>query len=208
MYPVTADLHGKASRDDRTAAARIQAELAGASPSYSRRSSISCLRGFWDLGAHGFVGPFSLPDDRYFCERVGGMRGAGGAPRPAVQGPSGARAPGRPRKRSASGQPAAKARRTRLAVSMTRAAMLISRSRKVENSALARSRGLDGVANGEHEPVSRRAQREADLIGDRGTTGRSIGSELRLVQLDEVRPARARNRGRRKSIPPRRIRRW
>ena len=24
-------------------------------PSYSRRSSISCLRGFWDLGAHGFV---------------------------------------------------------------------------------------------------------------------------------------------------------
>ena len=30
----------------------------GASPSYSRRSSISCLRGFWDLGAHGFVGLF------------------------------------------------------------------------------------------------------------------------------------------------------
>ena len=27
----------------------------GASPSYSRRSSIWCLRGFWDLGAHGFV---------------------------------------------------------------------------------------------------------------------------------------------------------
>ena len=27
----------------------------GASPSYSRRPSISCLRGFWDLGAHGFV---------------------------------------------------------------------------------------------------------------------------------------------------------
>ena len=25
------------------------------SPSYSRRPSISCLRGFWDLGAHGFV---------------------------------------------------------------------------------------------------------------------------------------------------------
>ena len=24
-------------------------------PSYSRRSSIWCLRGFWDLGAHGFV---------------------------------------------------------------------------------------------------------------------------------------------------------
>ena len=46
---------------------------------------------------------------------------------------------------------------------------------------------------GEHEPVSRRVQREADLICDRGTTGRSIGSELRLVQLDEVLglPARA-----------------
>ena len=25
------------------------------SPSYSRRSSIWCIRGFWDLGAHGFV---------------------------------------------------------------------------------------------------------------------------------------------------------
>ena len=36
----------------------FEAELAGSSPSYSRRSSISCLRGFWDLGAHGFVGLF------------------------------------------------------------------------------------------------------------------------------------------------------
>ena len=66
--------------------------------------------------------------------------------RPVVQGPRAERAPGRLRNRSASGQPAAKARRTRLAVSMTRAAILISRSRKVENSALARSRGL-GMAS-------------------------------------------------------------
>src|SRR5271169_6862145 len=93
-------------------------------------------------GEHGTA----PPDDRYFCERVGGMTRGGGAPCPAVQGPSGARAAGRPRKRSASGQPAAKARRTRLAVSMTRAAILISRSRRVENSAFARSRGF-GMAS-------------------------------------------------------------
>ena len=106
---------------------------------------------------------------------------------PRVQGPSGASAPGRPRNRSASGQAAAKARRTRLAVSMTRAAILISRSRKVANSALARSRGFgNGVADGEHQPISGGVQHEADLIGDGGTAGRAIGSELRLVQLDQV----------------------
>ena len=43
-----------------------------------RRSSISCLRGFWDLGGARVRWAFSLPDDRYFCERVGGMRGAEG----------------------------------------------------------------------------------------------------------------------------------
>src|ERR1700677_1611372 len=48
------------------------------------------------------------------------------------------------------------------------------------------ARFRDGVANGEHEPIGRCVQREADLICDRGTTGRSIGSELRLVQFNEV----------------------
>ena len=70
---------------------------------------------------------------------------------------------------------------------MTRAAILISRSRKVENSALARSRGL-GMASrtGEHEPIGRCVQNEADLVADAGTAGGSIGSELRLVQFNEV----------------------
>ena len=55
------------------------------------------------------------------------------------------------------------------------------------------ARFRDGVANGEHERASRRVQNKADLICDRGTAGRSIGSELRLVQLNEVLglPARA-----------------
>ena len=45
---------GRPENVDRNAG--IAAQLrGGASPSYSRRSSIWCLRGFWDLGAHGFV---------------------------------------------------------------------------------------------------------------------------------------------------------
>ena len=65
---------------------------------------------------------------------------------PGGHGPSSANARGRLQNRSASGQAAAKARRTRLAVSMTRAAILIRRRRKVENSAFARSR-IFGMAS-------------------------------------------------------------
>ena len=65
-------------------------------------------------------------------------RGAG----PVVQGPRGMSAAGREAKRSAFGHAAAKARRTRLAISTTRAAILMSLRRSVANSAFARSRDL------------------------------------------------------------------
>ena len=106
---------------------------------------------------------------------------------PFGHGPSGTKAPGRPRKRSASGQAAAKASRTRLAVSMTRAAILIRRRRKVVNSALARSRAL-GMASRtvEHQPIGGGVQHEADLVGEWRAAGRAIGGQLCLVQLDQV----------------------
>ena len=66
--------------------------------------------------------------------------------RPADYGPQRMRTPGKLRKRSASGQAAAKASRTRLAVSTTRAAIFKSLSRSAANSTFARSRTL-GMAS-------------------------------------------------------------
>ena len=59
-------------------------------------------------------------------ERVGGIRMSNWGSRSVVQGPRGMSAAGRPTRSSASGQAAAKARRTRLAISTTRAAILSS----------------------------------------------------------------------------------
>jgi len=61
----------------------------------------------------------------------------GGASGPVGLGPAGWRLRARPVNRAASGQAAAKASRTREAVSVTRAAILIRRSRRVVNSAVA-----------------------------------------------------------------------
>src|ERR1035437_9714926 len=78
----------------------------------------------------------------YALEEWGGWAGAG----PVGYGPSGSSAPGKLRKRSGSGHAAAKARRSRLAVSTTRAAIFKRRRRSVANSAVANSRAL-GMAS-------------------------------------------------------------
>ena len=43
-----------------------------------------------------------------------------------------------------------------------------------------------GIAQGEHQPVGRGVQDEAELVGDRALAGGPVGGELALVQLDEV----------------------
>src|SRR3954451_5028169 len=75
-----------------------------------------------------------------------GRERVGRACRPAAQGAAGLIEPARWRKRTASGQALAKAIRTRLAVSVTRAATFRSRSLMVVNSALARACAL-GMAS-------------------------------------------------------------
>src|SRR3954451_6040102 len=72
--------------------------------------------------AHRIAFGFSPPDGLYFATRLRDGLGERGA-RPAGQGPSGSSAPGKQRIRSASGHAAANARRMRLAVSTTRAAI-------------------------------------------------------------------------------------
>src|SRR6185437_7571738 len=72
----------------------------------------------------------SRPAPLYALEETAGRKGP---LRPVVQGPLGMRAAGRPAKSSASGQAAAKAKRTRLAISTTRAAILSSLRRNVAN---------------------------------------------------------------------------
>src|SRR6187401_3389383 len=111
------------------------------------------------------------------------MGWANGGTRPAGQGPSGSSAPGKLRKRSASGHAAANARRMRLVVSTTRAAIFKRRRRSVANSAVANSRAL-GMAS--RTPISGGVENEADLIGERRTAAGAIGGELCLMRLDQI----------------------
>src|SRR5208282_4224019 len=85
---------------------------------------------------------FHRQEDRHFPNAFEGWDLASWGAGPAVQGPLGMSTAGREAKSSASGQGAAKARRTRLAISTTRAAILSNLRRSVANSALARSRDL------------------------------------------------------------------
>src|SRR6476646_4514494 len=115
------------------------------------------------------------------------MGWANGGGCPSGQGRSGSSAPGKQRIRSASGHAAAKARRTRLAVSTTRAAIFKRRRRRVANSAVANSRTL-GMASRtvSIQPIGGGVENESDLIGERRTATGAIGGKLRLMQLDQI----------------------
>src|SRR5664279_2849496 len=89
--------------------------------------------------AHRIAFGFSPPVDWYFATRLRDGLGVQGRTRPVGQGPSGSSAPGKQRIRSASGHAAANARRMRLVVSTTRAAIFKRRRRSVANSAVANS---------------------------------------------------------------------
>ena len=93
--------------------------LAISSPSYSRRASLTPWFGVGAMLGAGYHSAFGRFPDRtlfYALEGWERRRGLG----PGGHGPAGMSAAGIERKRSASGQAAAKAKRTRLAVSMTR----------------------------------------------------------------------------------------
>ena len=129
---------------------------------------------------------FSPPEDRHFPNAFEGWDLASWGAGPAVQGPLGMSTAGRDAKSSASGPAAAKARRTRLAISMTRAAILSSLRRSVANSQREIARFGNGVADGKHQPVGGGVEDEANLIGERRAARRAVGGELSLVQLDEI----------------------
>jgi len=77
-------------------------------------------------------------------------------------------APTKLRNSSASGQSAANASRTRLAVSLISTAIFNNRSRMVENSPLARGCGFgDGVAQRPHQPIGRGMEDQPHLFGER-----------------------------------------
>ena len=105
--------------------------------------------------------------------RVGGM-GRGSGAGPVGYGPSGSSAPGKLRKRSASGHAAANARRMRLAVSMTRAAIFKRRRRSVANSTVANSRAWEWRRA---RPASTNKRR----CGERGGLG---SAERQLVRSE------------------------
>ena len=93
-------------------------------------------------------------------------RGDGGQQCPAVQGPLGISAAGREAKRSAFGHAAAKAKRTRLAISMTRAAILMRFEAKRRELRLGEVARLgNGVPHGEHQPEGGGVQNETNLVG-------------------------------------------
>src|SRR6185437_13330631 len=133
----------------------------------------------------------SRPALLYALEETAGRKGP---LRPVVQGPRGMSAAGRPAKSSASGQAAAKAKRTRLGHfdhASGDLEQLEAQCRELGLGQVALFR--NGVADGEHEPIGNGVQNEADLVGERRVAGRAIGGKLSLVQLDEIfrLPARA-----------------
>ena len=89
-------------------------------------------------------------------------------------------------KSSASGQAAAKAKRTRLAISTASGDLeqLEAQCGELGLGQVALFR--NGVADGEHEPVCGGVENEADLVGERRAARRAIGGELSFVQLDEI----------------------
>ena len=75
----------------------------------------------------------------------------------------------------------------RAAFSTTRAPILSRRALRVANSAQASGiRRGTASRRGEHQPVGRGVQDEAELVGERALAGGPVGGELALVQLDEV----------------------
>ena len=44
----------------------------------------------------------------------------------------------------------------------------------------------NGVAHGQHQPISGGVENEADLIGECRTATGAVGGELRLMQLDQI----------------------
>ena len=68
----------------------------------------------------------------------------------------------------------------------TRARILRRSSLRVANSARARRAAGDGVAQGEHQPVSGGVQNQPELVGERSLAGGPIRGELPPVQPDQV----------------------
>jgi|SRR5271163_3941271 len=99
-------------------------------------------------------------------------------------GPAGISASAMWRIRVASGQAAAKASRTRDAMSITRAPSLRRRTRIELNSAVASERGGGiVVSNRKYWPVGGRIQDAPNLVGERVAAAGTIRGELDLVQL-------------------------
>jgi hypothetical protein len=136
--------------------------------------------------AHRNAFGFSPPDDRYFATRLRDGLGERGT-RPADQGPSGSSAPGKLRKSSASGHAAANARRTRLVVLDDSGGDFQETKTQRRELGSGQFPGFgNGVAHGQHQPISGRMEHETDLVGERRTATGAIGGELRFMQLDQI----------------------
>ena len=95
------------------------------------------------------------------------------------------------RKSPASGQAAAKAMRTRAAVSIDAGAEFQEAQTNGGEFGGRERIGLwDGLADGEDQPISGGVQDQPHLVGARAAARGAVGSELGLVQLDQSLPRR------------------
>src|SRR6266851_1843086 len=120
---------------------------------------------------------------------AGSSRGwiAGAMVAPSVYGSVGINAAAMWRINAASGQAAAKARRTREAISTNpRAELQEPQANGVELGGGERVCLGDCITDGEHEPVGGSVQDQPHLVGERITAAGAVGGELRLVQFDQV----------------------
>ena len=135
--------------------------------------------------AHRTAFGFSPPDDRYFATRLrdgSGERGTRPADRDRVgvaRRASRGRGRLRDKQRRTRGESGSWSRQPGRRFS--RAEDAGSRTRRWPIPGL-----WDGLAHGQHQPISGGMENEADLVGKRRTATGAIGGKLGLVQLDQI----------------------
>src|ERR1700719_62992 len=109
-----------------------------------------------------------------------------GARSPVAQGPDGIRPSATARNSAPSGQLVGNWTRMRAICSITRAPILISRSRSVANSQRASGLAVGSLSARHASAACGGVENEAHLIGARAVTRHAVRRQLRLMQLDRV----------------------
>ena len=137
--------------------------------------------------AHRIAFGFSPPDDRYFATRLRDGLGVQGAHTPRRLGTERQQRAGQAADQVGFGTCRGE-RKANAARGLDDPGCDFQEA-KTQRCELGSGQFLDfgnGVAHGQHQPISGRMEHETDLVGERRTAAGAIGCELRLMQLDQI----------------------